>query len=193
MIDAVMASAPKGLTELRCSRKTLAHWLAARSSRIAEIGVWRGDFSAWLFEGNPDLHLTGVDPWRAYGAYIDKKNDQARLDEAYEVAQQVFHGRGALLRTTSQEAAKQIPDGSLDAVYIDGNHARAFVETDYRLWAPKVKRGGIVSGHDYIEPKRSTKGFDVKAAVDAYLAAHQIEKWFVTVGDKYPSIFWVQP
>lgn len=47
-------------------------------------------------------------------------------------------------------AMPSIPDGSLDFVYIDGNHSEEYVRQDIRLWWPKVKIGGMLAGHDIL-------------------------------------------
>ena len=48
----------------------------------------------------------------------------------------------------SEEAYKDYPDGYFDYVYIDGDHAYKSVKRDIELWYPKVKKGGILGGHD---------------------------------------------
>lgn len=53
------------------------------------------------------------------------------------------------IRKTSEEAAKDFPDKSLDAVYIDAEHDENSVRTDIRTWRPKIKFGGYLCGHDY--------------------------------------------
>ncbi len=50
---------------------------------------------------------------------------------------------------TSLEAAKVIPDASLDLVMVDTPHDYPTVIADLRAWLPKVKPGGIIAGHDY--------------------------------------------
>jgi cephalosporin hydroxylase len=42
-------------------------------------------------------------------------------------------------------------NNSLDFVYIDANHAYNYVVQDIELWYPKVKKGGYLCGHDYID------------------------------------------
>src|SRR3990167_7294613 len=56
------------------------------------------------------------------------------------------------IKKTSVEAAKDFPDGSLDAVYIDAEHDEDSVRQDIQTWRPKIKPGGILSGHDYVLP-----------------------------------------
>ena len=47
---------------------------------------------------------------------------------------------------------------------------------DIILWAPKVRKGGIVSGHDFYPFYQS----GVMDAVYAYTRAHTICDWYVT-------------
>jgi len=39
-------------------------------------------------------------------------------------------------------------DQSVDAVFIDAGHDEASVKVDWNAWAPKVKFGGLLCGHD---------------------------------------------
>jgi beta-1,4-mannosyl-glycoprotein beta-1,4-N-acetylglucosaminyltransferase len=52
-------------------------------------------------------------------------------------------------RMTSVEAAKTYDDNSLDFVFIDADHSYESVKEDIIAWYPKIKPGGIISGHDY--------------------------------------------
>jgi hypothetical protein len=52
------------------------------------------------------------------------------------------------LKTTSKTAST-IVGNDLGAVYIDANHEYASVVEDIALWRPKVRKGGILAGHDY--------------------------------------------
>ena len=56
------------------------------------------------------------------------------------------------IRKSSVEAAKDFPDRSLDAVYIDAAHDEDSVREDIKTWRPKIRPGGILSGHDYVLP-----------------------------------------
>ena len=87
-------------------------------------------------------------------------------------------------------APADVPDGSLDFVYIDANHEQTFVTQDLRAWHPKVRAGGIMSGHDYIV-KPGRPYIQVKPAVNAYAAAHGIAPWVVIAAERTPSWMWV--
>lgn len=159
--------------------------------RGAEIGVWAGDFSEVLCQAVPRLSLLCVDPWREYKMYNERKNNQRRMDVAYaQTAERLKPFNATLLRMTSLEAAAQVPDASLDFVYIDGNHQEPFISQDLAAWAPKIRPGGILAGHDYhFNPKKPFLQ-QVKPAVDAFTQAHQIAPWYVLAAEKAPSYFW---
>jgi hypothetical protein len=52
------------------------------------------------------------------------------------------------IRSPSLEAAVLFEDHSLDAVFLDGSHLYDDVRRDIEVWSPKVRKGGILFGHD---------------------------------------------
>ena len=94
----------------------------------------------------------------------------------------------SFFKMTSEKAAKFFTDGCLDLVFIDANHTYPFVKQDIQLWLPKIKKGGIICGHDY----NDFMHVGVKQAVDEIFASHEI---FV-VPDEMPNgrrcVWWVQ-
>jgi hypothetical protein len=86
------------------------------------------------------------------------------------------------------DAVKDYPDQSLDFVYIDGNHEFSHVAADIAAWVKKVRRGGILAGHDY---RRTTNLVcHVVDVVNAWTYSHKIKPWFLTSKD-IPGWFWV--
>jgi hypothetical protein len=61
-----------------------------------------------------------------------------------------YEDRGIMVRASSKKASEMFEDESLDFIFIDANHAYDFVVEDINLWFPKLKKGGVFSGHDYI-------------------------------------------
>jgi len=166
-------------------------------TRGAEIGVWKGAFTAAFCEAHPSIHMLAVDPWLSYPAWLDTKNqmppDQAVriMEEAYQDARtRLAPFRHTIVRTFSSDAARDVPDRSLDFVYIDGNHVEAAVFEDLTLWAPKVRPGGFVAGHDYRAFKNKPT-IHVIEAVQRYTTEHAIDPWFITAADRTPSFLWV--
>ena len=150
----------------------------------AEIGVQSGIYSEILLKNNPELKLLCVDPWSYYRGVSAEKSEAA-----YQLALKrlsPYEERIKIIRKPSVEAAAQIPDGSLDFVYIDGAHDFDNVMLDILHWAPKVRRYGIISGHDYYVFYRG----GVIKAVDTYTSVHNINMWYVTQ-ETLRSWFWV--
>jgi hypothetical protein len=154
-----------------------------------EVGVAEG----WLSEENlknwKGAQYVMVDPWRKMPEWTDLEHlKQSDLDFQYnEIVRK--HGnnpRLKIMRTTSETAAKTFADGSLDWVYLDANHRYDFILADLGYWYPKVKPGGIISGHDYEE------GYGVKPAVADFVKDKGLtvnvteEKWC-------PSFWIVKP
>lgn len=128
----------------------------------AEIGVWKGDFSARILRVVRPARLHLVDPWTfmsgepyreaRYGGQVAL--DQAAMDDLYEgvlrrFARPIAAGVVEVHRCPSEEAASHFTDGYFDWVYVDGNHLYPFVRRDLELFAPKTKSGGLIAGDDY--------------------------------------------
>jgi hypothetical protein len=181
----ITATAP---VELAWTRADLAVELAKRGmNKGAEIGVERGEYSEVLCKANPRLDLVCVDAWQAYKGYRDHVG-QDKLDGFYQsTIKRLAPYRCMFLRAFSVDAAAMIQDGSLDFVYIDSNHSFDSVTADLNAWVPKVRRFGIVAGHDF---GRSSVG-QVKQAVEHWTSEHGIAPWYVLKGDRSPSWMWV--
>jgi hypothetical protein len=164
----------------------------------AEIGVWRGAFSALFCESNPKMHMLCVDPWQSYQAWLDTKNAMeptaaaAFIEESYQMAKaRLAPLNCTIMREFSADAAKLVPDQSLDFVFIDGNHVFNAVIEDLTLWSKKVKPGGLCMGHDYrIFDNKPT--IHVVEAVNHFTRKHKIDPWFVLARDRTPSFLWVK-
>jgi hypothetical protein len=139
----------------------------------AEIGVFHGSMSVSLLE-RTDLSLVMVDSWQGGGAsYVGDSADfhaglsQETQDYHFATAKRrtgIFGDRARIIRKASLEAAKDIADGSLDFVFIDADHSYEGCKADIAAWMPKLKPGGLLSGHDYDHP--DFEKFGVKRAVD---------------------------
>jgi hypothetical protein len=154
----------------------------------AEVGVKQGHNARELFRKVPNLKLLLVDPWVKY-----RGNSNERMERIYQGCLRLLRNRNVVyMRKSSIEAAKEIPDLSLDFVYIDGMHNFDGIMTDLIHWSPKVKKDGIISGHDYMH----WSYLGIIKAVDAYTYAHNIHNYYITGSlldtDEFPSFFWVK-
>lgn len=152
---------------------------------MAEIGVASGGTSALCLRDFPSLRLWMIDPWWTDPDYLRESGHVLRrpdgglmnqgdfdaMAETARCATEFAAARRVILRMPSWEAAGSIPDGQLSLVFIDGDHGEAAVRKDCRLYWPKVKPGGVFSGHDYGNRKHP----GVKLAVDEWAVERGIE------------------
>jgi hypothetical protein len=134
----------------------------------AELGVSHGRFTSYLCSAMPDMHMTAVDLWQTMpdtGAPGSETYAERPHDEVYRrfVAHcdKHFPGRVTVIRSDTVEAAQWVEDGSLDFVFIDADHTYEGCKRDICAWLPKVRKGGLISGHDYNWPS-------VRQAVDEF-------------------------
>jgi hypothetical protein len=170
------------------TRRTLAELFRDVGYTLgAEVGVLAGDYSEFLLDTIPGLRLMCIDPWVAFESQ-GQIASQDKMDHYRRRATARLSGRTVdILAMKSGEAAAQIDGGSLDFVYIDGNHEFDHVMTDLIAFAPKVRVGGIVAGHDFAHWCNA----GVVVAVEAYVCGHDIKPWYVT-REQHASWFWVQ-
>jgi len=132
--------------------ETINKWIAGRGYVLgAEIGVKEGRFIEYMLANNPELSMYAVDPWEGQrGATEDYLEwDWVDIYKAYRTRIRPHFNRVTEHRKYSKDAARYIPDGLLDFVFIDAQHDYDSVLKDIDIWLPKVKNGGMISGHDY--------------------------------------------
>ncbi len=116
-----------------------------------EVGTLFGAFASVILK-TWQGHLHCVDPWvnQRNDVYFDGANTH-NMDDVFAAAQAEVgsHERCTMHRLMSLNGSGRFEDGELDWVYLDGNHAVDSVRADIAAWWPKVKIGGIVSGHDF--------------------------------------------
>lgn len=119
-----------------------------------EIGVLRGEYSKIILDrwDNGTLYL--VDTWRHLDEYIDLngRDDQYHYDCMVETAKNIkeHQHRAHMIRMNSTVAADMFPDEYFDFIFIDADHSYESVVKDLEVWWPKIKKGGLFCGDDYI-------------------------------------------
>lgn len=159
----------------------------------AEIGVQAGNYSVILCQTIPGLKLYGIDSWAKYDGYNDVKGGQDRQDLIYEQAKsRMAPFNCQLIKKWSVDAARDFEDNSLDFVYIDGNHDFSHCTEDVAHWSQKVRKGGIISGHDFLRCNRNRLRIHVQDVINGWTASYGISPWFVFNRDEFPSWMWVK-
>ena len=170
-----------------CGRDDLPQFFVDMGYKAGvEVGVYKGEYTKKFLDAG--LKMYGVDPWAPYEEFDRMRDDRrTRLKFLYEhtkryLSEYIKTGQCELIKKPSMEAVKQFPDNSLDFVYIDGNHMFKYVAEDMCEWYKKVKKGGVLSGHDYTNTEQlgpRWKVIQVKFVVDAFTEAYHIPNWYV--------------
>ena len=137
---------------------------------FAEVGVFVGDFSKTILATWKGSELILVDPYKEYdrSTYFDSTQDRDQ-EEVYRQAQNnvaPWIGRYVFMRMESMEAASLLPDGSLSGCFLDGNHSYEASSADIAAWYPKVKSGGLFSGHDFYTRLKDTNSDALNSVLD---------------------------
>jgi len=171
------------------TREDLARLFAATGYTTgAEIGVADGRNSQTLCRNIPGLKLLCVDPWLKYPDN-PRGGPQTQHDGNFELAQARLTGYDVhFVKAMSLDAVRPVPKESLDFVYIDGHHGFDYVMTDLIEWSRRVRKGGMVAGHDFYHFQWA----GVVEAVTAYTSAHGIVDWSLC-DEREPSFWWVKP
>ena len=113
----------------------------------AEIGVFEGDNAYSIMKTLPMTHLFLIDPYKSYEGYEPAKLHGNKEELKARKKLSKFSEKITFIKEMSSEALEYVP-GELDFVYIDGNHEYTYVLDDMRNYYGKLKKGGILAGHD---------------------------------------------
>lgn len=158
-----------------------------------EVGVAAGEYSEVLAKLNPQMELSGVDPYlsyRGYKDYVRKGTFNALMEDAH--ARLDKYPQYKFIREMSLDAARQFEPESLDFVYIDANHSEPYVSQDIETWSTKVRSGGIVSGHDYAHLKakdgQDSSNWAVVEAITKYANDYDVQLFIWGLEAKIPGL-----
>lgn len=138
----------------------------------AEVGVAFGENAEHILQNASLAKLLLIDNWnyvpdqnaKGYGDVI--KNWEGCFNHCKQRLSR-FGARAEFMRMPSASACSLVEDGSLDFVYLDGNHMSPYIDEDIQMWLKKVKVGGILGGHDYYIIDSAEYRCDVRTAVEA--------------------------
>lgn len=171
------------------SRDDLPKYLKSLDFKVGvEIGVFMGEFTKLFCEQG--LEICAIDPWDGYDGAGRTEKVQEKQDINYKHTKELLapYDKCKIIRKTSMEALKDFENESLDFIYIDGNHKFQYIAEDLYEWYYKVKKGGVISGHDYFytQPLANNVLCHVGPVVDAFVKIKEIENLYIfgQKGDK---------
>lgn len=148
------------------------------NATIVELGCWRGKSSSFLavevMKANKNFNLHFVDTW---GGSPEHYEDQKLVDEINEdkIYNEFISNLSrvdtpyTIHRMTSLEAAEAFEKNSVDFVFFDTNHSYGYVTKELKAWFPKVKKLGVMAGHDYRTGVRVAVDNFFKQSIEVYV------------------------
>jgi predicted O-methyltransferase YrrM len=112
-----------------------------------EVGTFSGENAILMSSYFKEVFT--VDPW-LNGYDKDDHASHANMEEVKKVylMRTADFVNVSHIELPSVEASKQFIDGEVDFVYLDGNHKTDALVEDIDAWRPKIRKGGIMAGHD---------------------------------------------
>ncbi|MGL4446940.1 MAG: class I SAM-dependent methyltransferase [Aeromonas sp.] len=151
--------------------------LFPKNAVIAELGVAAGDFSKQIFNICKPSKLHLVDVWNS-----SRYGDESYLGVDCYFKEHQEQGQVVIHRKYSLDALSSFEDESLDIAYIDTTHAYELTKQELILCSKKVKKTGIIAGHDYIQGNWSSKcRYGVIEAVHEFCFEHDYKILFLTM------------
>lgn len=139
--------------------------------KIAEIGVYKGRGTAlWnveLINRNINYQYYAIDHFLGSDEHIKGVDYYTETVNNLQNIIDKIH----IIKNDSINKSFSYNDGYFDIVYIDASHDYESVKNDIIAWLPKIKKGGIICGDDYIN------GWpEVIKAVDEIFSGQTINK-----------------
>ncbi len=143
---------------------------------VAEIGVFMGKNSKSILKELNVKKIYLIDPYEKYSGYSEDGlyDELSRARKIAHKALRDYNKKIIWVERYSDIAADRIKE-EIDFVYIDGNHAYKYVKKDINLYWKKLRKEGILAGHDIADK-------DVSKALIEFVLEKKIK--MVYFGDK---------
>jgi hypothetical protein len=154
-------------------------------SVVAEIGVQTGWLTDQIMIQKP--WYVGIDCWENF-VHPNQNDSNSSIEYIKKIRTDLMFKYAQwknvwLLHEFSAQAVSRFTDNYFDFIYIDGDHNYKAVKNDINIWWPKVKAGGILSGHDYCDT------WGVKKAVDEFCEENKLTLEVTTKDEVYKTWF----
>lgn len=132
---------------LYCLRYSAKELIDKKDLVIVEVGCSDGANAKTMLDSLDVRKMYLIDAFISYDSHTSKYGN---LEKNYAKAKKLSkkYDNVILIKGTSADVVNKIPQ-DVDYVYIDANHSYEYVKQDIELYYPKVKKGGMLAGHDF--------------------------------------------
>jgi hypothetical protein len=120
--------------------------LMPKNGVVAELGVNKGDFSAQVLEICKPAAFHLIDVWNT-----ERYHKGLKLEIEDRFKTELNNGQMHINYGLTTDVVSDFRDNYFDWIYIDTEHSYKTTKAELELYAPKMKEGGIIAGHDYIQ------------------------------------------
>jgi hypothetical protein len=131
-------------------------------SRFVEVGSWKGRSAIYMaieiMDAQKEIQLDCVDTWNGSIEHADEGSpltydaivlEDDALFKEFMNNTEPYKSIINPIRMDSFSASALYDNESLDFVFLDSSHEYEHIVTELSLWLPKIKRNGVIAGHDY--------------------------------------------
>jgi len=130
---------------------------ATDGSHFVEVGTWKGKSTSFMgvviANSGKKIRFDCIDTFKGS---TEHQNDPSIVNGT--LFDEFIHNTKPIQQyinpivSDSVEAAKNYEDGSVDFIYLDGDHSYGGLCRDIEAWLPKLKPGGVIAGDDINNP-----------------------------------------
>ena len=148
----------------KCDAQSIIHLISQHGPNLVglELGVFEAGSFCALLQKCPNIKtLYGVDSWQPYTDYLKEPYDGSpaysidsksieiiKFMAFHAIKHSGFKEKAVILEKDSKDALNYISDNSLDFIFLDTYMSYEQAFKDIQDWYPKVKKGGLFTGHD---------------------------------------------
>jgi predicted O-methyltransferase YrrM len=125
---------------------------AKNGDRFVEIGVWKGGSTAYMgveiLNSRKKILYDAIDTFSGSSEHGDVSN--WLYEETVKNLRPIIKVKIVnIIKGHSLDVVNRYDNESIDFCFIDGSHEYEYVKADILAYLPKIKKGGIIAGHDY--------------------------------------------
>lgn len=164
---------------------------AQSGDTIVEIGSWVGKSTCYMGElvrfasqHGKNLRFVNIDPFIADCIITPKGYEWVENSPGMKASARAEFYKNTepvkdfieTIEDYSVPVAERFADESLFAVWVDGHHGYESVLADMEAYWGKIRKGGVLAGHDYVIDGVH-KGFEVARAVETFVNKYGLSNY----------------